>query len=161
MVFPSAKTELASPNGPRTLCHLPLSSTDRHGRLVDYHHQRCQDRHHQSGWTRNQLIISGFPSGNSRCCLRKWIQGGFLSQNGIGRIARTDSSQHPSDMLLPLFLWDDDDRKIEEAVLFVLIKIIFVIIFWARLVLWGGLPVVCERSMGVLWWFGALMDVAA
>lgn len=57
--------------------------------------------------------------------------------------------------------YDDDDRKIEEAVLFVLIKIICVIIFWARLVLWGGLPVVCERSMGVLWWFGALMDVPA
>ena len=38
----SAKTQLAPPNGPRPLCHLPLSSTDRHGRLVDYH-QDCQD----------------------------------------------------------------------------------------------------------------------
>ena len=83
--LPSAKTELASPNGPRTLCHPPLSSTDRHGRLVDYH-LHCAKIilisrvEPEIGWSSVVFHqeIQDVVSGNG---FR-----GFLSQNGIRRI---------------------------------------------------------------------------
>ena len=124
--LPSAKTELASPNGPRTLCHPPLSSTDRHGRLVDYN-LHCQDHPHPSGWTRNRLIVGGFPSGNSRCCLRKWIQGVFyrkMESDGLGphRLAPTSFRYAATPLSWAGGWW--------WQCVFVLIKTFFCLSFW-------------------------------
>ena len=172
-VAASAKRELASPNGPRPLCHLPLSSTDRHGRLVDYH-QDCKDDddmcgHHNHGcndaktsWVGREIFwsssvvfhqeIQDLVSGNG-------FNGDFYHKMesdglGYGRPAPT-SLGYASTRLVRTMM------TIEKLMMmcFVLLSKPFLWFFLGGSIFLGAgqLLVVCKRSMGVcggleLWW---------